>query len=409
MPKPPSRFPAHVVIREVGLRDGLQSIQRVLPTAQKIEWIRDAHAAGQSEIEVGSFVPARLLPQLADTAELVAWQDASRPFVSVLVPNLKGGERAIESGADLMLVRSRQATRTVWPISARPRMMIAESGGFARARRRSSGSHRRRHQYRVRLRPGRRRPGRSAALHTGPPRRRRRSREHGGHGRLCRRCRQSPVEKALKIAGDRFWCGHFRRAWSGARRVCGPRARRRPFRRDPRRHRRLPHAPGAAATHRARTSPTCFSAWASTPASTSTSSRASRQGAGWLSGEALHGTLWHRSPQTLATPTRRHLIWRYEQHPGAVEPSRCLLDDGAAGCPSHGERSNLAPGELFGTGTASEGAGSSELTQEAGTRSFSKGESGKFLANRDTLPLMAAGPPLSDHPCRLDEKDVARS
>jgi hydroxymethylglutaryl-CoA lyase len=94
-----------VVIREVGLRDGLQSIGRVLPTAHKIEWIRDAYAAGQREIEVGSFVPARLLPQLADTAELVAYAK-SLPglFTSVLVPNLKGAERAIETGADLMLV-----------------------------------------------------------------------------------------------------------------------------------------------------------------------------------------------------------------------------------------------------------------------------------------------------------------
>ena len=65
--------PAPVILREVGLRDGLQSIVRVLPTAQKLEWLRDAHAAGQREIEVGSFVPARLLPQLADTAELVAY------------------------------------------------------------------------------------------------------------------------------------------------------------------------------------------------------------------------------------------------------------------------------------------------------------------------------------------------
>ena len=56
-----------VVIREVGLRDGLQSIARVVPTARKQEWIRDAYAAGQREIEVGSFVSARLLPQLADT------------------------------------------------------------------------------------------------------------------------------------------------------------------------------------------------------------------------------------------------------------------------------------------------------------------------------------------------------
>jgi hydroxymethylglutaryl-CoA lyase len=94
-----------VVIREVGLRDGLQSIARVLPTAHKLEWIRDAWAAGQREIEVGSFVPARLLPQLADTAELVAFaKTLPGLFVSVLVPNLKGAERAIESGADLMLV-----------------------------------------------------------------------------------------------------------------------------------------------------------------------------------------------------------------------------------------------------------------------------------------------------------------
>ena len=94
-----------VVIREVGLRDGLQSIARVLPTAQKIEWIRDAFAAGQREIEVGSFVPPRLLPQLADTAELVAFaKTLPGLFTSVLVPNLKGAEKAIDSGADLMLV-----------------------------------------------------------------------------------------------------------------------------------------------------------------------------------------------------------------------------------------------------------------------------------------------------------------
>jgi hydroxymethylglutaryl-CoA lyase len=77
----------------------------VLPTAQKIEWIRAAHAAGQREIEVGSLVPARLLPQLADTAELVAFaKTLPGLFTSVLVPNLKGAERAIECGADLMLL-----------------------------------------------------------------------------------------------------------------------------------------------------------------------------------------------------------------------------------------------------------------------------------------------------------------
>lgn len=98
-------FPEQAVIREVGLRDGLQSISTVLPTARKCEWLRAAHAAGMREIEVGSFVPARLLPQLADTAELVDFA-RSLPglFVSVLVPNLKGAERALEAGANLMLV-----------------------------------------------------------------------------------------------------------------------------------------------------------------------------------------------------------------------------------------------------------------------------------------------------------------
>ena len=100
----PHRCPT-VTVREVGLRDGLQSIQTLVPTAQKIEWIRDAHAAGQREIEVGSFVPAKLLPQLADTAELVAYaKTLPGLFVSVLVPNLKGAERAVEAKADLLLV-----------------------------------------------------------------------------------------------------------------------------------------------------------------------------------------------------------------------------------------------------------------------------------------------------------------
>ncbi|WP_250520010.1 MULTISPECIES: hydroxymethylglutaryl-CoA lyase [unclassified Caballeronia] len=98
-------FPQNAVIREVGLRDGLQSIRTVVPTERKIEWIGDAYAAGQREIEVGSFVPARLLPQLADTAELVAYATTLPGLlVSVLVPNLKGAERAIEAHADLMLV-----------------------------------------------------------------------------------------------------------------------------------------------------------------------------------------------------------------------------------------------------------------------------------------------------------------
>ena len=100
-----SRLPRQVVIREMGLRDGLQSIATVMPTEHKIEWIRAAYEAGQREIEVGSFVPPRLLPQLADTAEVLAFAKTLPGLhASVLVPNLKGAERAIEGEAELMLV-----------------------------------------------------------------------------------------------------------------------------------------------------------------------------------------------------------------------------------------------------------------------------------------------------------------
>jgi hydroxymethylglutaryl-CoA lyase len=97
--------PAAITVREVGLRDGLQSIARTVPTAIKLEWLTALHAAGLREIEVGSFVPARLLPQLADTAELVAAARALPGLVtSVLVPNLRGAEAAIASGAHAMLL-----------------------------------------------------------------------------------------------------------------------------------------------------------------------------------------------------------------------------------------------------------------------------------------------------------------
>lgn len=93
------------VVREVGLRDGLQNVARTLPTAQKKQWLHATYAAGVREIEVGSFVPARLLPQLADTAELVAYARGLPDLsVSVLVPNLRGAQAALDAQAHLMVV-----------------------------------------------------------------------------------------------------------------------------------------------------------------------------------------------------------------------------------------------------------------------------------------------------------------
>ena len=89
-----------ILISEVGPRDGLQSIAPIMPLDAKKAWIDAEAAAGVTEIEVGSFVPAKLLPQLADTAEVV--RHACRipgVTVAVLVPNLRGAEAAVEAGA----------------------------------------------------------------------------------------------------------------------------------------------------------------------------------------------------------------------------------------------------------------------------------------------------------------------
>ena len=129
-------WPQRVVIREVGLRDGLQSISATLPTERKLQWIRLAHAAGLREIEVGSFVPARLLPQLADTAELVAFARTLPDLtVSVLVPNLKGAERAMDSAADWMLLPlSASHAHSLANLRKTPDQVLAEIAAIVAAR-----------------------------------------------------------------------------------------------------------------------------------------------------------------------------------------------------------------------------------------------------------------------------------
>jgi hydroxymethylglutaryl-CoA lyase len=130
-------WPERVTIREVGLRDGLQSIARTLPTAQKLQWIQAAYDAGLREIEVGSFVPPKLLPQLADTAELVAFAKTLPGLVvSVLVPNLKGAERAMDSGADWMLLPlSASHAHSLANLRKVPDDVVAEIGAMVEARR----------------------------------------------------------------------------------------------------------------------------------------------------------------------------------------------------------------------------------------------------------------------------------
>jgi hydroxymethylglutaryl-CoA lyase len=89
-----------VHICEVGPRDGLQNAHHLMPTEAKKAWISALAAAGLREIEVGSFVPAKLIPAMADTAEVVK-HSISIPGLKVvaLAPNLKGFQRALEAGA----------------------------------------------------------------------------------------------------------------------------------------------------------------------------------------------------------------------------------------------------------------------------------------------------------------------
>jgi hydroxymethylglutaryl-CoA lyase len=94
-----------VLISEVGPRDGLQSVKATMPTAQKFRWIDALVATGLREIEVGSFVPAKLLPQMADTAEVILHALTHQGLtVMALVPNARGAEAALRAGVHKLTI-----------------------------------------------------------------------------------------------------------------------------------------------------------------------------------------------------------------------------------------------------------------------------------------------------------------
>ena len=94
-----------VLISEVGPRDGLQSVKATMPTAHKFAWIDSLHQAGLREIEVCSFVPAKLMPQMADAADVVR-HALTLPGLTVmaLVPNLRGAEAALAAGVHKLTI-----------------------------------------------------------------------------------------------------------------------------------------------------------------------------------------------------------------------------------------------------------------------------------------------------------------
>jgi hydroxymethylglutaryl-CoA lyase len=125
-----------VLISEVGPRDGLQSVKASMPTADKFRWIDALVAAGLREIEVGSFVPARQLPQMADAAEVVRHAlTHSGVTVMALVPNLRGAEAALKAGVHKLTIPvSASAAHSLANVHRTREEMIEELRAIVRLR-----------------------------------------------------------------------------------------------------------------------------------------------------------------------------------------------------------------------------------------------------------------------------------
>lgn len=125
-----------VLISEVGPRDGLQSVKATMPTAQKLRWIDSLVTSGLREIEVCSFVPAKLLPQMADAAEVVRHAlTHSGLAVMALVPNVRGAEAALRAGVNKLTIPvSASAAHSIANVRKTREEMLVEVRAIARLR-----------------------------------------------------------------------------------------------------------------------------------------------------------------------------------------------------------------------------------------------------------------------------------
>jgi hydroxymethylglutaryl-CoA lyase len=294
-------LPNQAIIREVGLRDGLQSIATILTTQRKQEWVREAYAAGQREIEVGSFVPPKLMPQLADTAEVLAFAKTLPGLrASVLVPNPRGAESAIAGGADLMILPlSASHAHSLANLRKTPDDVVAELGRI-RAARDAAGS-KTLIEGGVGTAWGCTLQGDVAASEV---LRLMQALLDAGADRVSLAdtvgyanpyAVSKLVEQALKIAGDKFCCGHFHdtRGLALANVVAALQMGVTRFDASLAGIGGCPHAPGASGN--ASTEDLAFMLEAmgvDTGLDINAMLTLRTKVAGWLTGEATHGTMW---------------------------------------------------------------------------------------------------------------------
>ena len=298
-----------VTVREVGLRDGLQSIAPIVPTADKIAWLHGLHAAGLREVEVGSFVPARLMPQLADTAEIVAAGRALPGWVtSVLVPNLKGAQAALDCGVhSLLMPLSASHAHSLANLRKTPDEAVAELGRI-RAARDAAGS-RCGIEVGISTAFGCTIQGAvdeaevlrlvQAVLDAGA--------EHVGLADTVGYANPLQVarlfERCLKVAGDRLNCGHFHdtRGLGLANVYAAWQAGMRRFDASLGGIGGCPHAPGASGNVATEDVAWLFASMG-VPTGLDFNALMALRGriGGWIQGEALHGAIWRAGlPRTL--------------------------------------------------------------------------------------------------------------
>lgn len=302
-----------VVIREVGMRDGLQSIATVVSTEHKRAWIQDAVAAGMREIEVGSFVPPKLLPQMADTAEVLAYaKGIPGLFASVLVPNLRGAEAALAGDADLMVLPvSASREHSLANLRKTPDDAVAELGRI-RAARDASGRKTMIEggvgtafgcTIQGRVEPSEVLRIMQALLDAGADRVS--LADTVGYADPASVSRL--FEQALKLAGDRFWCGHFHdtRGLALANVLAALQLGVHRFDASLAGIGGCPHAPGASGN--ASTEDLTFMLEAmgyDTGIDVSALLALRARVAGWIQDEPIHGVLWRAGLPKTFTPAR---------------------------------------------------------------------------------------------------------